>query len=64
MLTKTVGLGKGQRLQFRLEAYDALNIINRADPVVTIMSSDLGRTNSLYAGTTGRRLVYNFRYEF
>jgi len=26
--------------------------------------TDFGKTNSLYAGTTGRRMVYNFRYEF
>jgi len=64
VLTKSVGLGTRQRLQFRLEAYNALNTINWADPVVTITSSDFGRTNSLFAGTTGRRLVYSFRWEF
>ena len=64
VLTKSVALGKGQRLQFRLEAYNALNIINWADPVVIITSSDFGKTNTMYGGTTGRRLVYNLRYEF
>ena len=64
VLNKSVSLWKRQRLQFRLEAYNALNIINWGDPVMTITSSDFGRTNSLYGGTTGRRLVYNFRYEF
>jgi hypothetical protein len=64
VLNKSVRLPKGHRLEFRLEAYNALNLMNWADPVVTITSSDFGRTNSLYGGTTGRRLVYNFRYEF
>jgi hypothetical protein len=63
-LAKSVSLGKGQRFQFRLEAYNALNVINWADPVVTITSSDFGKTNAQRAGTAGRTLVYNLRWEF
>ena len=64
VLAKQVGLGKNRRLQARLEAYNALNIINYADPVVNITSSNFGKTNTLYGGTAGRRLVYNLRFEF
>ncbi len=64
VLNKSVTLAKGHRLQFRLEAYNALNLINFADPVMSITSSDFGKTNTLYGGTTGRKLIYNFRYEF
>jgi hypothetical protein len=63
-LAKSVSLGKGQRFQFRLEAYNALNVINWADPVVTITSSDFGKTNAQRAGTAGRTVVYNLRWEF
>jgi len=64
VLSKSVDAGKGRKIQFRLEAYNALNILNYADPVMTITSSDFGKTNTQLAGTSGRRLVYSFRFEF
>ncbi len=50
--------------EFRLEAYNALNKLNWANPNVSITSSDFGRTNAPVAGNLGRQLRYALRFEF
>jgi hypothetical protein len=50
--------------EFRLEAYNALNKLNWANPNVSITASDFGRTNAPVAGNFGRQLRYVIRVEF
>lgn len=50
--------------EFRLEAYNALNKLNWANPNVSITSSDFGRTNAPVAGNLGRQFRYALRFEF
>ncbi|NWG13740.1 MAG: hypothetical protein HXY20_09415, partial [Acidobacteria bacterium] len=64
VLSKKFNIRENLRLEFRLEAYNALNGWNWANPTLTITASDFGRTNSPAAGQLGRRLQYMFRLEF
>jgi outer membrane receptor protein involved in Fe transport len=61
-LSKKFNLRESLRLEFRLEAYNALNKIVWTNPTTTITSSDFGR--SINPANTGRRLQYMFRLEF
>jgi hypothetical protein len=63
-LQKSFRLNQRFRLQVRLDAFNALNGMNWADPNVTITSSDFGRTNAQEAGYYGRQLQYAARLEF
>lgn len=50
--------------EFRLEAYNAFNKLNWANPTVSITASDFGRTNAPVGGNVGRQLRYAIRVEF
>ncbi len=63
-LAKTFELSKRVKLQVRLEAYNALNQMNWANPTLTITSSDFGRTNTQAAGYYGRQIQYSARLQF
>jgi hypothetical protein len=64
VLSKRFTVHKDVKLQVRLEAYNVLNMINWANPNLTVTASDFGVTNALYSGTAGRQLQYAFRLEF
>jgi len=64
VLSKRITIHENMKFECRLEAYNALNGWNWANPTLTITSSDFGRTNSPAAGYAGRRLQYVFRLEF
>jgi hypothetical protein len=64
VLAKKFNVHERLKPEFRLEAYNALNGINWANPTVSITASDFGRTNSLAPGTAGRQLRYALRLEF
>jgi hypothetical protein len=63
-LQKTFRLNKRFRLQVRMDAFNALNGMNWADPNLTITASDFGKTNAQDAGYYGRQLQYAVRLEF
>jgi hypothetical protein len=63
-LQKTFRLKERFRLQVRLDAFNALNGMNWADPQLSITASDFGRTNAQDAGYYGRQLQYAVRLEF
>jgi len=50
--------------EFRLEAYNAFNQLNWANPQVNIAASDFGRTNAPVGGNLGRQLRFALRVEF
>jgi hypothetical protein len=50
--------------EFRLEAYNALNKLNWANPNMTVTSSEFGRTNAPAGGNLGRQFRYALRVEF
>lgn len=64
VLSKSFTLRENLRLEFRLEAYNALNNMNWANPTTSITASDFGKTNAHAAGHYGRRLQYAFRLQF
>jgi hypothetical protein len=63
-LQKTFRLNQRFRLQVRMDAFNAFNGMNWADPQTTITASDFGRTNAQEAGYYGRQLQYAVRLEF
>ncbi len=63
-LQKTFKLNRRFRLQVRMDAFNALNGMNWADPNLTITASDFGRTNAQESGYYGRQLQYAIRLEF
>jgi hypothetical protein len=63
-LQKTFKLNNRLRLQVRLDAFNALNGMNYADPSTTVTASDFGRTNAQETGYYGRQLQYGVRLEF
>lgn len=64
VLSKKFKIGENKKIEFRLEAYNALNVMNYADPVTNVSSSDFGRTNSQANEYFGRQIQYMFRFEF
>lgn len=64
VLSKRFNLHERIAPEIRLEAYNALNVINWANPTVSITASDFGRTNAPVAGNFGRQLRYALRVEF
>lgn len=64
VLSKRFAIWERVRPEFRLEAYNAFNVINWANPTTNIAASDFGRTNNLAAGNLGRQLRYALRVEF
>lgn len=65
-ISKKFKIRENVKIEFRLEAYNALNGMNYANPNVNIsaLNSDFGKTNAQAAGYLGRRLQYMFRLEF
>ena len=63
-LQKTFKLNGRIRLQVRMDAFNALNGMNWANPTTTITASDFGRTNAQATGYYGRQLQYSARVEF
>jgi hypothetical protein len=63
-LQKTFKLNNRVRLQMRMDAFNALNGMNWANPTVSITASDFGRTNAQATGYYGRQLQYSARVEF
>jgi len=61
---KTFKLNGRLRLQVRLDAFNALNGMNWADPSTTVTASNFGRTNAQETGYYGRQLQYAVRLEF
>ena len=64
VLTKRFNVHEKITPEFRLEAYNAFNKLNWANPNVSITASDFGRTNAPVAGNFGRQLRYALRVEF
>ena len=64
VLSKKFMIHENIKAEFRLEAYNAINGWNWANPQLSITASDFGRTNAGAAGQAGRRLQYVFRVEF
>jgi hypothetical protein len=62
VLSKRFTLPGSARLEFRIEAYNALNQIVWINPNVTIGASDFGRTTN--QANAGRRLQAAFRLQF
>ena len=50
--------------EIRLEAYNALNGMNWANPTLTVSASDFGRTNAQASGYYGRQLQYSAKLFF
>jgi hypothetical protein len=63
-LLKQVRLTERFRLEGRLEAYNAFNGMNWANPILDITKSDFGRTNAQATGYYGRQLQYSIRFMF
>lgn len=63
-LSKSFKLRGRTRLQLRLDAFNALNGMNWANPTLTVTASDFGRTNAQAGGYYGRQLQYSARLEF
>lgn len=64
VLSKRFAVHERFRPEFRLEAYNAFNVVNWANPVTNVAASDFGRTNALVGGNAGRQLRYALRVEF
>jgi hypothetical protein len=64
VLTKRFNIHERVKPEFRLEAYNAFNTLNWANPQVSITASDFGKTNAPAAGNFGRQLRYAVRVEF
>jgi hypothetical protein len=63
-LAKYFRLSDRMRLQVRLDAFNAFNSMNWANPQLSITASDFGRTNTQATGYYGRQLQYAARIEF
>ena len=63
-LQKTFRLNDRLRLQVRMDAFNALNGMNWANPQLSVTASDFGRTNAQDTGYYGRQLQYAVRVEF
>jgi hypothetical protein len=63
-LQKSFRLNERLRLQVRLDAFNALNGMNWADPSTTVTASNFGKTNAQDTGYYGRQLQYAVRIEF
>ena len=63
-LAKRFPLTERVKLQIRLDAFNALNHMNYANPTLDVTKSDFGRTNTQASGYYGRQLQYAARIEF
>ncbi len=63
-LSKRFNLTGRAKLQIRLDAFNALNGMNWANPTLDVTKSDFGKTNAQAVGYYGRQLQYSARIEF
>lgn len=63
-ISKQFKFRESMSLEARIEAYNAYNGMNYANPTVDITKSDFGRTNAQAAGYYGRQLQYSLRFQF
>jgi hypothetical protein len=63
-LSKRFNLNKRMKLQVRLDAYNALNGMNWANPNLTLGNSAFGKTNTQATGYFGRQIQYSARLQF
>jgi len=63
-LYKRVKINERFQVEVRLEAYNALNGMNWANPTVDVTKSDFGRTNAQASGYYGRQLQYSAKLYF
>jgi len=63
-LSKRFELNKRLKMQVRLDAFNALNMMNWANPNMTIGNSAFGKTNAQAGGYFGRQLQYSVRLQF
>ncbi len=63
-LSKTFRLTERFRLETRLEAYNAFNHLNLANPVVDFTSANFGKITSKLVAYNGREIQYGLRLAF
>ncbi len=63
-LSKRVSLNERYRVEVRMEAYNAFNGMNWANPTLDVSKSDFGRTNAQATGYYGRQLQYSVKLYF
>ena len=63
-IAKRVRITERYRVEVRLEAYNAINGMNWANPTLTVSASDFGRTNAQASGYNGRQLQYSAKLFF
>ena len=63
-LAKRIKVSERYKVELRMEAYNALNGMNWANPTLTVSASDFGRTNAQAQGYFGRQLQYSFKLFF
>jgi hypothetical protein len=63
-LAKRVRITERYKVEVRLEAYNAPNGMNWANPTVYVSKSDFGRTNAQASGYYGRSLQYSAKLFF
>jgi hypothetical protein len=63
-LAKRVAVSERFKVEIRMEAYNALNQMNWANPTLTVSASDFGRTNAQASGYYGRSLQYSAKLFF
>ena len=63
-LQKSFRLNDRFKLQLRMDAFNALNGMNWANPQTSITASDFGRTSAQATGYYGRQFQYSARIEF
>ena len=63
-LAKRIAVTERVGIQLRLEAFNALNGMNWANPNLTVTASDFGKTNTQASGYYGRQIQYSVRLEF
>jgi hypothetical protein len=61
---KRVKIDERFRVEVRMEAYNALNEMNWANPTVDVTKSDFGRTNLQASGYYGRQLQFSAKLYF
>ncbi len=63
-LAKRVMFTERYKVEFRLEAYNALNGMNWVNPTLDVTKSDFGRTNAQASGYYGRTIQFSGKFIF
>ncbi len=58
-IAKRLSITERYKFEVRLEAYNAINGMNWANPTLTVSASDFGRTNAQASGYYGRQIQYS-----